>query len=51
MKENNELSYGIDLGIASVGWSVLNLEENKIIDKGVYKFLEAEKAEDRRTIM
>ncbi len=48
MKENNELSYGIDLGIASVGWSVLNLEENKIIDKGVYKFLEAEKAEDRR---
>ena len=43
-----KLSFGIDLGIASLGWSVVNLENNKIIDKGVYLFSEAKKAEDRR---
>ena len=48
MKNNYELSFGIDLGIASVGWSVFNLKENRILDKGVYLFSEAEKAEDRR---
>lgn len=47
-KENLSLSFGIDLGIASLGWAVVNLKENKIIDKGVYLFSEAEKAEDRR---
>ncbi len=44
----NELSIGIDLGIASVGWSIVDLTENKIIDKGVYLFSEGEKAEERR---
>lgn len=46
--KNNELSIGIDLGIASVGWSVVDLTGNKVIDKGVYLFAEAEKAEERR---
>lgn len=44
----NNLSIGLDLGIASVGWSIVDLTENTIIDKGVYLFSEAEKAEDRR---
>ena len=44
----NELSIGIDLGIASVGWSIVDLTENKIIDKGVYLFLEGKKADERR---
>lgn len=48
MEKNYDLSFGIDLGIASVGWSVFNLKENRILDKGVYLFSEAEKAEDRR---
>lgn len=48
MEKNYDLSLGIDLGIASVGWSVFNLKENEILDKGVYLFSEAEKAEDRR---
>lgn len=48
MKKNNELSIGIDLGIASVGWSVLDGREGKIIDKGVYLFSEAKTAEERR---
>ena len=43
-----KLSFGIDLGIASLGWSVVNLTDDKIIDKGVYLFTEANKAEDRR---
>ena len=42
------ISFGIDLGIASLGWSIVNLENNKIIDKGVYLFSEAKTAEDRR---
>lgn len=33
MDKNNNLSFGIDLGIRLVGWSVVNLTENKIIDK------------------
>lgn len=45
---NDEISIGIDLGIASVGWSVVNLTQNKIIDKGVYLFTEAKNAEERR---
>ena len=48
MEKNYDLSFGIDLGIASVGWSVFNLKENKILDKGVYLYSEAEKSEDRR---
>lgn len=46
--KKNELSIGIDLGIASVGWSVVDLTDNKVLDKGVYLFSEAEKAEERR---
>lgn len=42
------LSFGIDLGSASVGWAVLDLEKDKLIDKGAYLFTEANKAEDRR---
>lgn len=47
MDKNNNLSFGIDLGIGSVGWSVVNLTENKILDKGVYLFSQANKAEDK----
>lgn len=48
MNRNYNLSFGIDLGIASVGWSVVDLKENKIIDKGVYLFSQADSAEARR---
>lgn len=48
IKSNEILSFGIDLGIGSVGWSVTDLTKNKILDKGVYLFIEGKKAEERR---
>lgn len=45
---NDEYIFGIDLGVASVGWAVLNKESN-IVDKGVYKYTQAASAADRRT--
>lgn len=48
MKKQEGLIFGIDLGIGSVGWAVLNDNGKKYIDKGVVKFSEAQKAEDRR---
>jgi CRISPR-associated endonuclease Csn1 len=50
MENNGNISFGIDLGIASIGWSVLDLDNNIIKDKGIYLFTEAEKAENRRIL-
>lgn len=43
-----EYIIGLDLGINNVGWSVIDIKENKIIKKGVRLYKEADKAEDRR---
>lgn len=40
---------GYDIGIASVGWSVIDTEENKLIDQGVRLFDTAMDASSRRT--
>ena len=44
---NNDLIFGIDLGVGSVGWAVIK-KNGEIIDKGVYKFTQANSAADRR---
>lgn len=41
---------GYDIGIASVGWSVIDTEENKLIDQGVRLFDTAMDASSRRQI-
>lgn len=43
-----KISVGFDLGVASVGWSVLDINTYEIIDKGVKLYTQANKAEDRR---
>jgi CRISPR-associated endonuclease Csn1 len=45
-KQNNlgPLTFGLDIGIASVGWAVLG--ENRIIDLGVRCFDKAETAKE-----
>lgn len=48
MKYREDIVYGIDLGIGSIGWAVIGDNGNEILDKGVYKFTQAQKAEDRR---
>lgn len=47
---NNNLSLGIDLGITSVGWSVVDLKNNTIVTKGVYSFVEGKDAKERRDL-
>ena len=48
MEYSEKVIFGIDLGIGSVGWAVLGDNGKEILDKGVYKFTQAQKAEDRR---
>lgn len=48
MNYNNDLIYGIDLGVGSVGWAVLGENGSKCLDKGVVKFEQASTAENRR---
>lgn len=43
-----KVSIGFDLGIGSVGWSVVDLENKSIEDKGVKLFSQSNSAEDRR---
>lgn len=43
-----KINIGLDLGVASVGWSVYSVDQDKILDKGVKLFYQANKAEDRR---
>lgn len=39
---------GLDLGINNVGWSVINLDTNEIVDYGVVRYTESSDAQDRR---
>lgn len=48
MEYKDNLIFGIDLGVGSIGWAVMD-NDKKIIDKGVYKFTQANSAQDRRT--
>ncbi len=48
MEYKDGLIFGIDLGIGSVGWSVLTNNGKTYVDKGVYKFIQAESAAKRR---
>ena len=34
---------GLDIGITSVGWGIIDIDENRIIDAGVRLFEEADK--------
>ena len=45
---NKEINYalGLDIGITSVGWSVINLDINRIEDLGVRIFNAAENPKD-----
>ncbi len=49
-KEFDKSKYvlGLDLGVTSVGWALLDPANNQPIDQGVYLFDQANKAEDRR---
>lgn len=49
-KEFDKSKYvlGLDLGVTSVGWALLDPVNNQPIDQGVYLFDQANKAEDRR---
>lgn len=50
MAEKNEVSLGFDIGISSVGWSVVATETGKILESGVRLFsgASAAKNEERR---
>ncbi|MFA7729503.1 type II CRISPR RNA-guided endonuclease Cas9, partial [Mycoplasmopsis synoviae] len=51
MENNNnkeKIVIGFDLGVASVGWSIVNAETKEVIDLGVRLFSEPEKADYRR---
>lgn len=48
MEYKKGLIFGIDLGVGSVGWAVLDENGNKYVDKGVVKFEQAQTAENRR---
>ncbi|WP_318025088.1 RRXRR domain-containing protein [Mycoplasmopsis arginini] len=43
-----DVTIGFDLGIASVGWSIIDNKTNDILKLGSRLFQEREKAEDRR---
>lgn len=50
MENNNKekIVIGFDLGVASVGWSIVNAETKEVIDLGVRLFSEPEKADYRK---
>lgn len=45
----NHLSLGLDVGIASIGWSLLDLSKKEMIDFGVHMFNSAKPAQEART--
>lgn len=51
MENNNKekIVIGFDLGVASVGWSIVNAETKEVIDLGVRLFSEPEKADYRKS--
>ena len=46
MEKHFKYSMGLDIGIASVGWAVINLDKNRIEDLGVRVFEKAERPKD-----
>ena len=46
MEKHFKYSMGLDIGIASVGWAVINLDKNRIEDLGVRIFEKAERPKD-----
>lgn len=44
----NHFTLGLDVGITSIGWSVMDMEQNKLIDLGVRLFEEAKPAASAR---
>lgn len=48
MKRDNTYDVGMDLGIGSVGWCVINQDEAKLIDMGVRIFNQAKEAKEPR---
>lgn len=44
-----KINIGFDLGVASVGWSIYSVDDDKFIDWGVKLFEQSKKAEDRRS--
>lgn len=45
---NEDLSFGIDVGVASCGWAVVDVKNQRIVKTGVRAFEEAETAASRR---
>lgn len=48
MKMSDNVTLGLDIGIGSVGWSLIDQSTPKLIDMGVRIFDSAEAAEDKR---
>lgn len=48
MEKTNNYTIGYDIGITSIGWSVIDVENKQLIDQGVRLFKEAESAQSRR---
>ena len=44
----NNLTLGLDIGIASVGWAVVNQKEGKLVDMGIRLFETATEASEPR---
>ena len=47
-KQMENFVLGLDIGIASIGWSVMDMENDKLIDLGVHLFDEATPASEAR---
>ena len=45
---NEDLAFGIDVGVASCGWAVVDVKQQQILATGVRAFDEAKTAESRR---
>ncbi|MGL5021481.1 MAG: type II CRISPR RNA-guided endonuclease Cas9 [Mycoplasmatales bacterium] len=48
MSKDMNFTVGYDIGIASVGWAIMNNEDNSLVDMGVRKFDEANPASEAR---
>lgn len=46
---NNEFIYAFDIGTSSIGWSIRDLNENRIVDLGVRLFDIPEKGKEKKT--
>ena len=44
----DQFTLGMDIGITSIGWSVIDTKTNHLVDLGVHLFEEAKPAADAR---